>query len=358
MRLNLMKAIDQRRELAEWLPTEIALESIETTFKPYNEAIKISGFNDGEPIQAMSTVEMAVHTIMSSIYEEGVPGPVPAPMYVVTPDMTEVAEAAAKQLPNTYTLSQMHMPSPSGFIKFDRPIGYTKGEEYHDDLPVVAASWTSHQADEEIRRMIQHDDKHNWYSGAVIAVLYTTRDALREHLSAQGDYPNVDWNRLRELIPDLYPIKIVVGYFQLDEAHSELAEQMTKVQGLREQGFFTLAAAWLMMQQPMVVTSSEAEAERLGLLEGSTRAAKKRAHRAGNVPAVQVVHLRRIRPTNNADEHTAREWSCQWMVRGHWRWQPYGPGRKQRRLMWISGYNKGPEDKPLVVKDKVVLWDR
>lgn len=36
-------------------------------------------------------------------------------------------------------------------------------------------------------------------------------------------------------------------------------------------------------------------------------------------------------------------------VRGHFRWQPHGPGRELRRLQWIDPYLKGPADAPVRV---------
>lgn len=42
-----------------------------------------------------------------------------------------------------------------------------------------------------------------------------------------------------------------------------------------------------------------------------------------------------------------------WIVSGHYRNQPYGPGRKQHKTIWIAPYIAGPEDKPLIIRDKV-----
>lgn len=44
----------------------------------------------------------------------------------------------------------------------------------------------------------------------------------------------------------------------------------------------------------------------------------------------------------NSVEHDHR-----WVVRGHWRNQPCGKGRSQRRRIWIQEHVAGPEDKPL-----------
>jgi hypothetical protein len=48
------------------------------------------------------------------------------------------------------------------------------------------------------------------------------------------------------------------------------------------------------------------------------------------------------------------EWSHRWMVRGHWRLQPYGPDHKLRKTIWIDPYVKGPEDKPLDIR--LTIW--
>ncbi|MBI4918178.1 MAG: hypothetical protein HY825_20240 [Acidobacteria bacterium] len=41
-----------------------------------------------------------------------------------------------------------------------------------------------------------------------------------------------------------------------------------------------------------------------------------------------------------------RAYKVRWIVRGHWRNQPCGPGRMQRELIWICPYWKGPEGAP------------
>ena len=59
-------------------------------------------------------------------------------------------------------------------------------------------------------------------------------------------------------------------------------------------------------------------------------------------------------------EAEAREYSHRWIVRGHMRNQPVGPrnaiGGQRHERVWIAPYVKGPEDKPLVLKDRVQVW--
>lgn len=68
---------------------------------------------------------------------------------------------------------------------------------------------------------------------------------------------------------------------------------------------------------------------------------------------VNIIKLRKAHERwNPRDPHdsTPRDWSCSWGVRGHWRDQPCGPGRKQIKQIWIDPYIKGDTTKPLRVK--------
>jgi len=80
------------------------------------------------------------------------------------------------------------------------------------------------------------------------------------------------------------------------------------------------------------------------------RAAHRRLQR--ELPALRVIELAH---TGSKPESRGGhvEWSRRWMVRGHWRNQPYGPGRTERRLTWIDPYVKGPDDKPLDTRPTV-----
>jgi len=49
------------------------------------------------------------------------------------------------------------------------------------------------------------------------------------------------------------------------------------------------------------------------------------------------------------------ELSVRYVVRGHWRQQPCGPGNTERRLTWIAPYWKGPEWAEVVKRDYLVM---
>lgn len=58
-------------------------------------------------------------------------------------------------------------------------------------------------------------------------------------------------------------------------------------------------------------------------------------------------------PTGPSD--TTRTLSTRFMVRGHWRWQPHGIGRRERKLIYVEPFWKGPDmaemvDRPYIVR--------
>lgn len=78
------------------------------------------------------------------------------------------------------------------------------------------------------------------------------------------------------------------------------------------------------------------------------RARRRRIARAGlERDHLQVVTLRRYQERGADAEHAAEvDWSCRWIVRGHWR-QQYYASTGEHRPKWIMPFVKGPEDKPM-----------
>ena len=73
-------------------------------------------------------------------------------------------------------------------------------------------------------------------------------------------------------------------------------------------------------------------------------------------PSLRVVHLRKMDYPQR--EHTTDgkkiEWSCHWVVSGHWRNVACGPGFSDRRLTYIHAFPKGDPSKPLKVHGPTV----
>lgn len=88
-----------------------------------------------------------------------------------------------------------------------------------------------------------------------------------------------------------------------------------------------------------------------------------RKRKPEQIDDVVLAVLRRRRYASEAErEREDREYSHRWIVRGHMRNQPVGSrsaeGGQRHERIWIAPYIKGPEGKPLVVKDRVQVWRR
>jgi hypothetical protein len=107
----------------------------------------------------------------------------------------------------------------------------------------------------------------------------------------------------------------------------------------------TVHALWLMLGQTVAQTE-----------EAHIRKSQLALPRQMGLPGkVTVISLRRTegsRGTGETDVH----WAHRWVVRGHWRWQPYGDGT--RRRIWIAPFIKGPEGAPFVQSKKVYRLSR
>lgn len=84
---------------------------------------------------------------------------------------------------------------------------------------------------------------------------------------------------------------------------------------------------------------------------------RKQIAREHDVPApkdVQVIQLRRFESEAReaGTSHESIEWSCRWIVNGHWRNQVYA--NDERKLIYIMPFVKGPADKPLKVPTHTV----
>jgi len=104
--------------------------------------------------------------------------------------------------------------------------------------------------------------------------------------------------------------------------------------------FVLAAATWL--RQRIVISSG-------GHIERHRRKQLVREYEAV-LSEVKVIELRRAETSSVSrdGETTAVDWSCRWIVNGHWRNQ-YHPSTGRHELTFVEPYVKGPSDKPLRV---------
>lgn len=287
--------------------------------------------------------------------------------YYVSADMTAVAEAAARTMPEQ-VLRRDDLPSERGFLLYDRPVG----EVAYEDGPVAVRGFAWLTSGEV--SVIEHTPECSLVTGpecgncpgdSVKCKYYDdlTEEEIAGHPPCRrglcpcagstgqgiptGRTPQVKVYPLGNLpgIPCLtvlihsaeaygYP-KWPVGAIPLDDDD-----------GLCR----TLLATWTIMQQAISVS----------VRIPADRPERRRCARIGLPQDVLVVRLRRRSLDDDSADPTESgtvEWSHRWLVSGHWRNQ-WLPSRASHRVQWIAGYIKGPTEKPLVIKDRVTAWIR
>lgn len=86
-----------------------------------------------------------------------------------------------------------------------------------------------------------------------------------------------------------------------------------------------------------------------------SRAVDKRGRKRTHVDQITYVNIHRAARSESADEAPmARNYSHRWVVRGHWRRQWY-PSQNRHIPIWITDHIAGPEDKPVLRRDKVTM---
>ena len=118
-----------------------------------------------------------------------------------------------------------------------------------------------------------------------------------------------------------------------------------------------LAATWALSRQPF---SHECDAAWNERKEGLMPRALGKAMRRRPASPVRLLDVNTMPADDTVGmvprQGAEREYSCRWIVSGHYRNQPCGPGRTQRRRIWIAPYIAGPKDRPLVIKPVVHIW--
>jgi hypothetical protein len=115
----------------------------------------------------------------------------------------------------------------------------------------------------------------------------------------------------------------------------------------------TVAAAWLLMQQPNLVDRTQS-------------IQPKKSERGANArlglpdPEVSLVELRRQYTPDDREEtgdDGGRRYRHRWVVSGHWK-NAWRPSVQQHRKVWVAAHVKGPDGAPFLPTEKVNVWRR
>lgn len=260
----------------------------------------------------------------AALSEESFIGVRGADPYFVSAEIASLIGTAAPSLPD-FTLRSESLPSRHGLVVFEEPV--PQPSYYEDGAPppekfadgdLVAMTWRPTASGVQLMFYTMfHKGPSTWT--IPLSVFGWETGA---HLSGL---------LMRHLAPG-------APGFVYDQEESDRANKMLPERS--EAKLRTFAAFLAFLEQRLLATRPE-RADR------GTRRRYERQHKQ-EAPDVRVVHLRQpeARREYGSGEREAREWSCRWLVSGHWRRQWYGR-EKAHAPRWIAPYVKGDASRPL-----------
>ena len=269
------------------------------------------------------------------------------PIYV-SDDVMTLWEHAAESF-SLETLLRTDLVVPAGFAVLPRPFSMKdmKGKE----VKYRVLAWLP----------VSQRDTYDWDQGAegqgVWITLLSNINDIDDYWTDQHEVNSMNGETIRELAlaagqewslmhgsPIMFDTDPTKGYVIDEDGRVTEGEDREKA----NQIYGHIQCFWRLMSQ-LVMTP-----------EPLPRQARRQRQRARRIDTVKILKLRRYRHRmDHEGEGPGVEYSHRFIVSGHWRNQPYG-SKKDRyyRQIWISPYVKGPEDKPLVVKDRGVEFTR
>lgn len=242
-----------------------------------------------------------------------------SPLWWISDEMTDLISFAAPDFPS-HRLQADDFDDLCGIVLFSHPI---KSKRVLDDVEssfcVSGMSWTPSEI----------VDQSTGKKALGLSITTWSRIADDHVFSRRG----MSW----------YPISAT--YWLLGKTPNELYGDPTESNWALED------CSRLMTMRMLATQTGIAETTERRL----TRHERKRSERSGaTISPIKIVNVRGLRSAGGHGEAEGNvEWSHRWMVGGHWRNQPFGPERAQRRPVWVAPYVKGPADKPLVVKETI-----
>lgn len=262
-----------------------------------------------------------------------------ATTYYVADEMMDLVVAAGTTVPSTpFELDEL--PSLSGYVELSRPliVEDTAGQ----NVTARAFSWHIEETTYVNDQGVPEEDAES-----LLVVFYSCTDDVEQDVGLQ---------KMIETHPDAWagmPWYHVIHWipFQFGKDWSPIAEDPPPGNIL---SWLAFVKTFFLLVDQEIATVTKTYPDR-----GTAR----RLKREGKPPEygqIEVIALRHAHPINENTQISEEDdvhWSHRWMVSGHWRNQWY-PKTKKNKPLWIQAHIKGPEDKPLIITDKVFVWKR
>jgi hypothetical protein len=237
------------------------------------------------------------------------------------PAILDLIEKASDSIPDHWTFLPEAILTPCGFSWLGRPVNVPI---MHEEIsPLRALTWVP--GVEEVR------DGYDFGMNIIEPPYNKSPFDLQK-----GDLAVVFFLELGGKLPaPVFSYNVRIGQ-TLGDVYKDLGIVSTEnLSTIRTIKF--LAAMFAFIEQKILIVSRKQ----------AVRSTRKRVDSLGYNNMINVITLRQAARQQSSDETQEDvEWSCRWIVRGHWRDQWY-PSIKRNQPIWIAPYIKGPEDKPL-----------
>jgi hypothetical protein len=228
-----------------------------------------------------------------------------ATTYQVTAEMVDLAEGLRVNTPDLGNIREEDLPSEWGFMWFDKPVPRPSVEDKPDQEPLLmhAISWA----------------KVPSMPVTINGQFHASVPALRVREWGFNDDMAIRPRPLHLMGQSMVPLT--------DQVHTPLTE------------LWFVHMVWILMGMEITARTTE-QADRHG------------RKRAANLKHAEVTVITLRRPARAGGKPSATpkliDWSCTWLVRGHYRKAPHGGTYADgRERTWIRPHIKGPDGMPL-----------
>lgn len=312
---NWHRALDVQMELQRWSITEYGHKY----HAGFLWSVLTSKGTRHRDLGARQTEEELASRLESVLYR--------ADTIFVTQDMQHVLLQAAHDLPDEIVFDSHMLLTPMGFCLFEEPMYGV--DRYGSQIAVHAIAWDWIP----VTFMDTHDE------GEIISIyFFTDPNDANDEWNAES---NETMERMNIGIPPLclnhwYPA--IIG--QTIPNGTEPGAQLV-------QGILKLFVAMQLLAQQTIGEPMKMR---------PTRATRRRALSWDHDQERYITLITLRRKSVKKDDHVPQpvDWSHRWVVQGHWRRQYY-PKTGTHAWKYIYEYVKGPEDKPLLIRERRVF---
>jgi len=267
-------------------------------------------------------------------------------LYFVSPPISALLQSAATALPMSASLLPQDFPSSKGFVWFANNIDVSESSSYL----ARAIGWhiIRRRASDELEPGSQYLIRGMSDPVAESEVIDWLELSGNQpaHIDVERDYVAVSiWQTFKK--PSKEPssgvlVPATVMMIPFSDSTLNMVKDRAKENPEAATAKIALVMAFLLFIQQRIFIPERA------LIDRPTKRRYTQAT-GSEVPVLKIIQLRKALPSyDGGHDSNPVDWSCQWLVKGHWRNQWYGT-LNDHRPKWITAYKKGPDDKPFRV---------